>query len=160
MLLGFLKKKMVWVSLLLLGSLGVVTAVSAATLAGTGWVEAHGSCVAGLKGNLDLLHINGSGTLYYYDGGQTDVPEVTGVGRKIALPNGWVKWVGFHGSFHLENADHVKVVLSGRDIDLYASGTGSIWLRGVGTYTHGRSDGTIVHGTWAPLNSTNEMPLE
>ncbi len=160
MLRGLLKKKAVWVVFLLLGSLFAVTAVSADTLTGTGWVEAHGSGVAGLKGNIDRLTINGNGTLYYYDGGETDVPEVTGIGRRVELPNGWVKWVGFHGSFHLENADHVKVILYGRDIDLYASGIGSIWLRGVGTYTHGRTDGTIVHGTWRPLNSTDEIPLE
>lgn len=160
MLQGLLNKKAVLVVLLLLGSLFAVSAVSADTLTGTGWVEAHGSGVAGLKGNVDRLTINGNGTLYYYDGGETDIPEVTGIGRRVELSNGWVKWVGFHGTFHLENADHVKVVLHGRDIDLYVSGTGSIWLRGVGTYTHGRADGTIVHGTWQPLNSTGEIPLE
>ncbi|WP_420628326.1 hypothetical protein [Candidatus Leptofilum sp.] len=160
MLQSLLKKKAVWIVMILLGSLFVVTAVSADTATGTGWVEAHGSGVAGLKGNIDRLHINGHGVLYYYDGGQTDTPHVTGVGRKIELPNGWVKWVGFHGSFHLEDADHVKVVLHGRDIDLYASGTGSIWLRGHGTYTHGRADGTIVHGLWSHPDSTDEMPLE
>lgn len=154
------QKKAVWVVMLLLGSLFVVTAVSADTLTGTGWVEAHGSGVAGLKGNIERLHINGNGTLYYYDGGQTDTPEVTGVGRRIELPNGWVKWVGFHGTFELEDADHVKVILHGRDIDLYASGTGSIFLRGQGTYIHGRADGTVERGFWDAPNSTEERPLE
>ncbi|GJM40820.1 MAG: hypothetical protein DHS20C20_11020 [Ardenticatenaceae bacterium] len=160
MLKSLLKKKIVWVVMMLMGSLFVVTAVSADTATGTGWVEAHGNGHAAIKGNLDVLHITGNGVLYYYDGGQTDIPEVSGVGRKIELPNGWVKWVGFNGSFHLENADHVKVALHGRDIDLYASGTGSIALRGHGTYTHGKADGTIVHGLWAHSDSTEEMPLE
>lgn len=160
MLKRLMQKKAVWIVMLMLGSLFVVTAVSADSATGTGWVEAHGSGAAGLKGNIDTLRISGNGVLYYYDGGETDIPEVTGVGRRIELPNGWVKWVGFNGTFSLDNADHVKVALHGRDIDLYAAGTGSIWLRGHGTYTHGKADGTIVHGMWDSADSTSKMALE
>lgn len=154
------KKKSLWIVLLLLASLFIVTAVSADYAEGTGWIEAHGSGVAGLKGNINTVRISGSGTLYYHDGGETDTPTVTGVGRKIELPNGWVKWVGFHGTFSLQDADHVKIALHGRNIDLYASGTGSVWLRGKGTYTIGHPDGTITHGIWDTPDSTNEIPLE
>ncbi|MCP4418286.1 MAG: hypothetical protein GY805_16820 [Chloroflexi bacterium] len=162
MLKRVMQKKATWIVMMLLGSLFAVTAVSAdsATETGSGWVKAHGNGVAGVKGNIDILHITGNGILYYYDGGQTDIPEVTGVGRRIDLGNGWVKWVGFHGSFHLEDADHVKVALHGRNIDLYASGTGTIWLRSYGTYTHGNGDGIFVHGIWAAPEATDEMPLE
>ncbi len=160
MLKQLMQKKAVWIVMMLLGSLFVVTAVSADTLTGTGWVEAHGNGTAGLKGNLDTLRISGDGVLYYWDGGETDVPIVTGHGRRIELPNGWVKWIGFNGTFSLDNADHVKVVLRGQNIDLYASGTGTIWLHGHGTYTHERADGIIVHGVWDASESTNEMPLE
>jgi hypothetical protein len=160
MLKQLMQKKAVWIVMMLLGSLFVVTAVSADSATGTGWVEAHGSGVAGLKGNIETLRISGDGVLYYYDGGQTDIPEVTGVGRRIELPNGWVKWVGFNGTFSLNDADHVKVVLHGRGIDLYAAGTGSVWLRGVGTYTFGSADGTIERGVWDSPDATREMRLE
>ncbi|VAW42401.1 hypothetical protein MNBD_CHLOROFLEXI01-3587 [hydrothermal vent metagenome] len=160
MLKRLMQKKAVWIVMMLLGSLFIVTAVSADTLIGTGWVEASGNGVAGLKGNLDTLRISGSGVLYYWDGGETDIPEVTGVGRRIELPNGWVKWVGFNGTFSLDDADHVKVALHGRDIDLYAAGTGTVWLRGHGTYTFGSADGNIVRGAWDSPDSTNEMTLE
>ncbi len=143
-----MKKKLFVVLALLLAGLAAVTAVSADVVSGIGWLEAQGDGTARVNGYVKSLRIKGNGVLYYRDGGEEDAAEVTGYGRKIDLPNGWVKYEGFHGAFDLKDADQTTVILHGRNIGLQAIGRGTVWLKGRGTYTYGARDG-IVTGDWS-----------
>ncbi len=137
----------------LAASLLLVTAVSADTVAGTGWIRAQGNGRAALHGNVANLYLSGDGVLWFKDRGDVDEPIVTGDGRRIEHPNGWVQYIGFNGTFHLRAADRVSVILRGRDINLFAAGRGVVHLVGSGTYTVGSGE-TILHGTWPEAGQT------
>jgi len=154
-----MKKKLFAVLALLLVGLAAVTAVSADVISGIGWLEAQGSGTARVDGYVKNLHIKGNGVLYYRDGGEEDAAEVTGYSRKIDLPNGWVKYEGFRGTFNLKDADQTTVALHGRNIGLQAMGRGTVWLRGHGTYSYGTPDGTVT-GDWSPDGQTFSIDSE
>ncbi len=154
-----MKKKLFVVLALLLVGLAAATAVSADVISGIGWLEARGSGAVRVDGYVKNLHIKGSGVLYYRDGGEEDVAEVTGYGREIELPNGWVKYEGFRGTFNLKDADQTTVVLYGRDIGLQVSGRGTVWLKGYGTYRYGTPEGA-VSGNWSPDGQTFNIDSE
>ncbi|MCP5094893.1 MAG: hypothetical protein GY943_05005 [Chloroflexi bacterium] len=154
------KQKILLVVGLLFSSLFIVSLVSADTISGTGWLTAHGNGEAVIMGDFRAMHITGNGVLLFKDLGETDTPIVTGYGRKIELDNGWTKYVGFHGTFHLTNADNVIVRLEGRDIHMHLVGSGEVWLRGEGHYRYGSHDGGI-EGNWqADGTSIDVAPVE
>lgn len=151
-----LTKKSVFIMLLLISSFFMVSMVSADTLSGTGWLYAQGNGVVVVKGDVDTLHIRGNGILYYKDAGETDTPTVTGTGRRIELPNGWVQYIGFNGTFHLTDADQVIVRIDGRNIHLYAEGTGDVWLRGEGHYRYHNGE-ELIKGSWPAEGQSLEI---
>ncbi len=141
-------------------SLLLVAAVSADTIAGTGWIRAQGDGQAALQVKLGTVHISGDGVLWFKDEGNPDVPTVTGYGRRIEYPNGWVQYIGFNGSFHLSEADEFAVILRGEDINLFAAGRGRVYLEGHGRYIIGHGTDT-VSGTWSEKGETlNLSPNE
>lgn len=154
-----MKKKLFVILILLFAGLAAATAVSADVVSGIGWLEAKGDGAVRMNGYAKNLGIRGNGVLYYRDGGEEDVPEVTGYGRKIDLPNGWVKYEGFHGTFYLEEADQTAVVFYGRSIGLRAVGRGTVWLKGRGVYAYGTPDGTVT-GDWSPDGQTFNLHSE
>lgn len=154
-----MKKKLFMVLALLLVGLAAVTAVSADVISGIGWLEAQGSGTARVEGYVKNLHIKGNGVLYYRDGGEEDVAKVEGYGRKIDLPNGWVKYEGFRGTFNLKDADQTTAVLHGRNIGLQAIGRGTVWLKGQGTYTYGTRE-VVIQGDWQADGQTFSLDSE
>jgi hypothetical protein len=153
------KQKLFSVTALLIGTLFMASMVSADTITGTGWLTAHGSGEAVIMGDFRAMHITGNGVLLFKDAGKPDTPIVTGYGYKIELPNGWTKYVGFHGTFRLTNADNVIVRIEGRGIHLHLVGSGEIWLRGEGHYRYG-SQGIEVEGAWQAEGATIDVVPE
>lgn len=154
-----MKKKLMVVLAVLLVGLVAATAVSADVISGVGWLKAKGAGTVRMEGYAKNVYIEGNGVLYYHDGGEEDAAQVMGYGRKIDLPNGWVKYEGFHGSFALSEADQTTVVLHGRDISLHAAGRGTVWLKGHGSYVFDTPGGTIV-GNWRPDGQTFTIDSE
>ena len=115
-------RKLSLVLAILVGNLFVVSIVSADTLSGTGQVHAQGNGTVVMRGDVKMLHIQGRGSLFFKDSGDVDEPVVTGTGHRIDLPNGWVQYIGFNGTFHLSVADDVIVKLDGRNINLFVEG--------------------------------------
>ena len=153
-------RKSLLVLAILISSLFAVSMVSADTVSGTGRLYAQGDGLAVVRGDVDVLHIKGRGTLFFKDAGETDEPTVTGNGIRIDLPGGWVKYLGFNGTFHLKDADQVVVKLNGRNINLYAEGSGTVWLRGQGHYQYDNGD-NIITGVWHEEGQTiNITPTE
>ncbi|MCA9924051.1 MAG: hypothetical protein KC421_16855 [Anaerolineales bacterium] len=140
----------------LFSSLFVVSVVSADTVSGTGWLAASGDGQVVLRGDMGTLHIKGTGTLYFKDAGEVHTPTITGAGKRIELPNGWVQYIGFNGTLHLTEADQAIVRLEGRDIQLYIEGTGDVWLRGRGHYRYNNGN-TIISGTWPAAGHSIEI---
>lgn len=128
-------------------SLLMVAAVSADSLSGAGWLNAQGDGLAALRGYARTVELSGDGSLWYRDGGEVDVPTVTGNGRRIEYANGWVQYVGFDGDFSVSDADQFTVILRGKNIDLFADGQGRVYLKGEGSYVIGHEEGEI-EGTW------------
>ena len=137
-------------------SLLMVAAVSADTIAGTGWIRAQGDGRAALQVKVGTVHITGDGVLWFKDEGRPDVPTVTGYGRRIEHPNGWVQYIGFNGSFRISEADEFTVILHGEDINLFAAGRGRVYLQGHGRYVIGHGPVTIT-GTWSEKGETLDL---
>ncbi len=142
------KRTTILILVVVMASLLMVAAVSADTIVGTGWIRAHGDGSAAIEGYAANITISGNGTLWYKDEGEEDTPTVTGEGVRIEYPGGWVQYVGFHGTFSVEDADQITVILDGFKINLFAAGRGVVHLRGHGGYTVGHGS-HIIHGNWA-----------
>ncbi|KAA3655421.1 MAG: hypothetical protein DWQ04_33585 [Chloroflexi bacterium] len=149
-------RKSLLVLAILISSLFAVSLVSADTVSGTGRLHARGNGSIVLRGDVDTLRIHGRGTLFFKDAGETDEPAVTGTGVRIDLPNGWVQYVGFNGTFNLTDADDIVVKLDGRNINLYAAGSGDVWLRGQGHYQYDNGENNIT-GVWTTEGQAIEI---
>ena len=137
-----------------------------ADLSGTGTLTASGNGVATMSGNMEV-EISAHGgilTITDYDG-NAEV-DVTGYGAKEDLGNGAVRYSGFDGTASISGSS-VTVAILGDDIELAAKGTGSVVLRGYGTYDVEKDGRRISSNDWAPqvqttstIRSYNETRLQ
>lgn len=116
---------------------------------GTGTLTAQGNGRASVHGN-GSISISGSGVLTIQDFAGDAVITVSGDGARREQDS-IVVYAGFAGTAEISGSD-VRVLLRGRNIDLTASGTGRVLLRGRGTYT---VNGTS--GTWSTGGITLEL---
>lgn len=110
------------------------------SVSGTGTLTANGSGRALIEGNVTVT-LFGSGNLVVSSNANV---TTDGTGTKEVLGNGDVKYQGF-GSATIKG-ENIRVEISGNDISLTATGTGSAVLSGNGTY---RTEKTFaVSGEW------------
>lgn len=106
-------------------------AALAASVHGSGTLEAQGSGHATIKGSGEVRIEGGAGVVWVSG---ADELTAEGTGRRTILPDGTVRLTGYTGAI-TASGDDLTVRVSGRAIELSASGSGSAWLRGKGTYT-------------------------
>ncbi len=124
-----------------------------ADLGGTGKLTASGDGKATMSGDMEAK-INARGgilTITDYDG-NAEV-EVTGYGTKEDIGDGVVRYSGFDGTADISGSS-VTVVILGDDIELTVEGTGSVILRGYGTYNVEKNGKHISSNDWAPEEQT------
>ncbi len=123
------KKAFVLLAVLLVASLGLVSAASADEATGAGTLRARGDGLVALRGS-GWMRLKGNGVLWVK--GEEQI-TIEGKGRKKVFPDGWTEYVGFHGLARIQGRN-VSVILAGEKIDLYAFGNGRVILWGKGTY--------------------------
>lgn len=127
---------MMLVALMLLSSTGPNVA-AAQTVSSTGTLEASGYGTVALSGSGTVTIQEGVGVVWVQG---ADSIEVTGRGRCVELPHGAVRLTGYSGRVQIQGED-MTIRIAGGVINLTASGSGSAWLRGEGTYTTNNSNG-------------------
>jgi hypothetical protein len=153
------KRTVIVLLVVLAASMLFAAVASADNLAGTGWIRAEGDGRAALQGDARTVHLSGNGILWFKDEGEVDEPVVTGYGHSIEYPDGWVKYFGFRGQFHISDADDVTVILVGKNVNLFAAGQGRVYLEGEGYYIVGRGP-HWTRGEWSPSGTTLELTAE
>lgn len=128
------------VALMLLSGTGLHVA-AAQTVSGTGTLEASGYGTVALSGSGTVTIQEGAGVIWVQG---ADSIEATGRGRRVELPHGAVRLTGYSGRVQIQGED-MTIRIAGGVINLTASGSGSAWLSGEGTYTTNNSN-----GTWTP----------
>jgi len=120
-----------------------------ADLSGTGKLIATGNGKATMSGDMEakISARGGMLTITDYDG-NAEV-DVTGYGTKEDIGDGVVRYSGFDGTAGISGSS-VTVVVLGDDIELTAEGTGSVILRGYGTYDVEKDGRHISSNDWAP----------
>ncbi|NIM93608.1 MAG: hypothetical protein GTO18_07840 [Anaerolineales bacterium] len=126
------KKLMFGIALTLLAAMVLPVVAFAAGGGGTGTLVAYGDGTAGVRGNGEVK-ITGRGVLYIKDHAGDANIQVSGTGKRIELPNGWIQYVGFNGKAYVAGS-LISVGLKGSNIALHATGTGRFILWGNGTY--------------------------
>jgi hypothetical protein len=107
---------------------------------GTGRLEAEGNGFAFIRGSVDFVDIAGKGNLVVRDNNGDMTIEVSGFGTKRELGEGEYRYAG-EGSARIHGSN-VEVSLRGIGIKLAAEGTGSVTLRGNGSYSAGDKQGS------------------
>ncbi len=120
-----------------------------ADLNGTGKLTASGNGEATMSGDMELEISARSGVLTITDYDGNAEVDVTGYGTKEDLGNGAVMYSGFDGTAGISGSS-VTVVILGNDIELTSKGTGSVGLRGYGTYDVEKDGRHILSNDWAP----------
>lgn len=120
-----------------------------ADLNGTGKLTASGNGEATMSGNMELEISARSGVLTITDYDGNAEVDVTGYGTKEDLGNGTVMYSGFDGTTEISGSS-VTVVILGNGIELTSKGTGSVGLRGYGTYDVEKDGRHILSNDWAP----------
>lgn len=109
----------------------------AQTAQGTGTATAQGNGRAQVRCANCIVDVSGNGVLAILSQDGTVEVEISGEGRSEERETEWgtVKiYRGFNGTATI-TGEYFSVSLRGNDIDLFAEGTGRIWLRGNGDYT-------------------------
>ncbi len=129
-----------------------------ADLSGTGKLTASGDGKATMSGDMEakISARGGILTITDYDG-NAEV-DVTGYGTKEDIGDGVVRYSGFDGNADISGSS-VTVVILGDDIELTVEGTGSVILRGYGTYTVEKDGKHISSNDWAPEEQT-KLPAQ
>jgi hypothetical protein len=110
----------------------LTSAVYAEELRGTGELHAWGDGMAGVAGNVEVT-VTGNGMLFIRDRGGDGEWTVSGTGRRRHLPGGWTMYLGFSGTVEAEGS-RINILMSGYDLELWAEGTGVVFLFGEGGY--------------------------
>ncbi len=124
-----------------------------ADLGGTGKLTASGNGKATMSGNMEVEISAHSGVLTITDYDDNAEVDVTGYGTKEVIGNGAVRYSGFDGTASISGSS-VTVVILGDDIELTSKGTGSVVLRGYGTYNIEKDGKHISSNDWAPEEQT------
>ncbi len=129
-----------------------------ADLSGTGKLTASGDGKATMSGDMEakISARGGILTITDYDG-NAEV-DVTGYGTKEDIGDGVVRYSGFDGNADISGSS-VTVVILGDDIELTVEGTGSVILRGYGTYNVEKDGKHISSNDWAPEEQT-KLPAQ
>lgn len=105
---------------------------------GKGSLIADGDGIAVLKGR-GVIDLSGNGVLWV-KAEPGAVIEITGYGHKQVFPDGWEQYIGFNGTAHIVGS-RLHVNVAGVSIRLGATGQGTVWLWGHGSYQRGGSNG-------------------
>ncbi len=127
-----------------------------ADLSGTGKLTASGNGMATMSGNMEVEISAHSGVLTITDYDDNAEVDVTGYGTKEDMGNGTVRYSGFYGTAGIRGSS-VTVVILGDDIELTSKGTGSVLLRGYGTYDVEKDGRHILSNDWAPQVQTESQ---
>lgn len=127
-----MKKQVFAIGLAVALTLILASVVYAEGVQGTGELHAWGDGLAGLRGDGEVT-VAGNGILYFRDHNGDAEWSVSSKGGRRDLLNGWIVYYGFDGTFEAQGS-RITVVLSGYDVDLWATGTGVVMLRGNGEY--------------------------
>ena len=120
------------------------------TLAGRGFLAAHGTGVAAVRGKMAYEATAGEGILLVQDYAGDASVNVTGHGQ-TGQWMGFKVYFGFNGHATITGSD-VGVILVGRDLDLRVFGKGWAYLKGHGLYRvnagplHGWNDDGVFAG--------------
>ncbi len=123
---------------------------------GAGTLTASGDGLAGIRGN-GTVTISGNGILWIRDDGGDALINVSGNGRQVELPSGWIRYTGFHGQAQVSGSK-ITVALSGVGIKMQATGTGKFVLRGSGSYSVEKDGEIVMTGVWAETAEVMKLP--
>lgn len=139
--------RMVLVALVGVLALSVVTtSVSlAAEVSGTGRLQATGVGGVRINGDGTVVIGRGAGTVWV-TGADEIVTE--GQGRRTVLPDGTVRLTGYSGAITI-SGDVMRVRILGGSIDVTATGSGEVLLKGYGTF-----ETNAGSGNWTPQGVT------
>jgi hypothetical protein len=112
-------------------------AAYAAEEEGTGTITAKGVGFVRIEGSGTVTINRGAGAVWVT--GTTDI-QTSGRGRKTLLPDGTIRLTGYSGAITV-TGEHILVKIEGGAIDLTATGTGSVLLKGKGSYSVGDTTG-------------------
>ena len=130
--------------------LGLLTAtvVSAETIQGTGTLTARGAGVARVQGDgtVDIKGL-GVGTVWVHN---AETLRASGRGMRWDLPGG-VLFAGWSGRIHA-SGEELTVTMSGGLIHFTARGSGTVFLKGYGSYWLNGEP-----GNWSPEGITIDL---
>lgn len=127
----------------------VVPASMAAEAEGCGWIRAYGAGEAILDGDGSVT-IHGRGLAVVWVTGAEHL-SAWGIGRRVDLPDGTVRFEGWRGTI-LSSGDDMHVRMLGGLISFFAEGCGSVFLRGRGWYRTG-----LGGGVWSAEGGTIQI---
>ncbi len=102
-------------------------------LAGTGTVAAHGAGTAAIAGNGTVTGTMDGGWIRVRTHGSATTVVVTGWHTRVRFVDGTVLYRDVHGSFSA-TGPAVGLTLQGPEVSFTATGSGTVVLRGTGTY--------------------------
>jgi hypothetical protein len=108
------------------------TPATGTVLAGRGVLDAHGTGLIAVRGNLDMAVSADEGILLVKDESGDAIIHVEGHGD-VAHWNGFTVYFGFHGSATIIGKG-IGVIVVGRGIDMHVAGRGWAFLKGDGRY--------------------------
>jgi len=112
---------------------------------GTGTITAKGVGFARIEGNGTVTINRGAGAVWVT--GATDI-QTSGRGRRTILADGTIRLTGYSGAITI-TGEQLVVKIEGGTIDLTAIGTGSVLLKGRGSYSVGD-----ITGAWTKAGLT------
>jgi len=125
------------------------TVVSAETVEGTGTITARGAGVARVHGSGTVdIRGHGVGTVWVRN---AETLKASGRGIRWDLPGGIVFFAGWSGHIYA-SGEELAVTMIGGLIELSASGTGTVLLKGRGNYWLNGE-----HGPWNPEGITLQL---
>ena len=136
---------------LVLGLLAAI-AVSALVIEGTGTLKARGAGIARVSGDGTMdIRGHGVGTVWVRN---AETLSSSGRGVRMDLPRGIVFFGGWSGAIHA-SGEELTVTMAGRLIQFAATGTGTAFLQGRGSYwLNGEEGEWSLTGTTIQLETT------
>ncbi|GAB4111326.1 MAG: hypothetical protein OHK0050_09670 [Roseiflexaceae bacterium] len=110
----------------------------AAEETGIGSITAKGAGSAKLTSSGTITIAGGAGIVWVT--GDADI-STSGRGRRTTLPDGTIRLTGYSGTITI-SGESLVVRIEGGAINLTATGTGSVLLKGRGSYQVGDTTGT------------------
>jgi hypothetical protein len=145
------KRSVIVMAALLVLTLLLTSTVSAEEISGTGTISAKGAGLAILRGTGDV-NIQGHGVgIVWVKSAET--LEASGEGYRWQIPEtGATVFLGWSGSIYASGHE-MTVWMAGGLIEFTASGTGKVYLRGLGTYVLNGHE-----GAWNPMGELLQLP--